>query len=293
MRLNMLPPINIDPKTFLYKHCSLPALPTILIKIQKLINSGEGDFTEITELIQKDTALTAQVTKIVNSAYYSLPFEVTKVKMALSYLGINEIHRIVLNISIMNGLADGEEDLFNQVWSHSLHTALCAKNLALKYEPFLDPGEVWTLGLLHDIGKLVYLKFFPDHYKAISKLAEMNGCLFSEAEAEYSLPSSAYLGGLLCDRWRLPQRIKDVCLYHSLHDIDSLSESQNSAKPFIRIVILSNLFSILTMNVMNPKKQEEIKQVIADMLSLDKTSLLLLLGELLELKDEAINLILT
>ena len=47
------------------------------------------------------------------------------------------------------------------------------------------------------------------------------------------------------------------------------------------------------MNVMNPKKQEEIKQVIADMLSLDKTSLLLLLGELLELKDEAINLILT
>ncbi len=288
---NMLPPIIIDPKFFLYEHCSLPALPSILTEIQSLMNCGEVNFSEITELVLKDTALTAQVLKIANSAYYSLPVEVSRVKVAVAYLGINEIHRIVLSISIKNGLAGVEKELFNEVWSHSLHAALCAKNLANRYEPLLDTGEVWTVGLLHDIGKLVYIKFFPKHYKAISNLAEMKGCLFSEAEAEYSLPSSAYLGSLLCDRWRLPQRIKDSCMYHSLRDIHRLSENNNLENPYIRIGILSNLFSNLTMNVLNPDKQEEIEQVIGEILSLDKTNLQLLLCEQLELKDEAIKLI--
>ena len=56
---------------------------------------------------------------------------------------------------------------FDEIWFHSLNTALCARELTLKYEPLLNAGEVWTSALLHDIGKLVYLKFFPEHYEVL------------------------------------------------------------------------------------------------------------------------------
>lgn len=288
--LDGLPPIKIDPDTFLYNHCALPSLPAILTKFQELMNSGIASFTKITELIIRDTSLTAQVLKIVNSAYYSLPVDVTRVKVAVAYLGINEIHRIVLSISIINCLSNDEEEYFSDIWTHSLHTALCAKNLALRYEPLLDSGEIWTLGLLHDIGKLVYLKFFPDHYKEIYDYSQTNGCLFSEAEKEYLVPTSAYLGSLLCDRWRLPKRIKDSCLYHSLYDMRN-GANDNIKNPFVRVVALSNLLSTLAIAKLNQTKQNEITKLIGDTLGLDKTNLLSLINEHSKLKEEVIMLI--
>ena len=289
--MHTLSPIEIDPKTFLYKHCALPALPIVLTKIQENLYSEEVNLDKISDLIMKDAALTTQMLKIVNSAYYNLPIEIDKVKMAVAYLGINEIHRIVLSVSVMNGLASSEVAEFKEIWLHSLYTAFCARKLAQNYEPLLNPNEIWTSALLHDIGKLVYLKFFPDHYIELKRYAGEKGCLFSEAEKEFSLPASSYLGSLLCDRWRLPHRIKDSCLHHTLQDLKPYSVGKSEADSFIRIIILSNLIAIVTTNKLKQEKYEEINDAVKDALGLKEADLLMLLNEVSKFKDEAATLI--
>ncbi len=285
--MKKLPPINIDPQTFLYKHCTLPALPAVLTKIQENLYSEDVDLDKISDLIMKDAALTTQMLKIVNSAYYSLPMEINKIKVAVAYLGINEIHHIVLSFSVINTLVSKDQKAFNEIWFHSLYTAICARELTRLYEPLLDTAEVWTSALLHDIGKLVYLKFFPEHYILLRQYAEKNGCLFSKAEKELSYPTSSYLGSLLCNRWGLPHRIKDSCLHHTLEDLKPYSAGKSEADSFIRIIILSNLIATVTTNRLKQEKVEEINDALKDALALNEADLLILLNEVSKLKDEA------
>ena len=231
--MSNLPAIEIDPKTFLYNHCELPSLPEILLEIQKLMSSNDFTANKIANLINNDTAMTAQVLKVANSAYYSFPKEIKDVKFAVAYMGINDIYRIVLSLSVVNTLSAGDKESFNKIWLHSVYTTLCARYLSRKYEPLIAAGEIWAAAILHDIGKLVYLKFYPEHFKALLNHSEENGILFSESEKNMKLPKSSYLGVLLSDRWRLPIRVKEACAFHGMRD---LSNSQGTSIEFISYI---------------------------------------------------------
>ncbi|MHA2052271.1 MAG: HDOD domain-containing protein [Candidatus Hodarchaeales archaeon] len=277
--LSGLAPIEIDPKTFLYEHCTLPALPEVVGKIQGIMESYDTSTVQVTHLISSDAALVAEVLKMANSAYYGLPREIGDIKMGVALLGVNEVYRIKLLMSVKNALATDQKSEFDKIWLHSLLTAHCAKYLAKEYDPYLPVDEIWTAAILHDIGKFVYLKFFPEHLKALTQFREENGCLFSEAEKHLSLPSSAYLGALLCDRWRLPGKIKDACNSHTLQDL-LFSKEKDSPDAFIRMIILGNLIAVLTTEELNPKKKNEIVDAIKTTLSLGKKDFLLLMGKI-------------
>jgi HD-like signal output (HDOD) protein len=186
----MLKPIEIDPKTFLREHCSLPALPEAVIRIQRMMQDEGTDSGMVAEIISGDPALVAQVLTVINSAYYSLPKTTSNVKYAVAYLGLSAIQRIVISVGVVNAMGIKEKKELNGYWYHSFFTALTTKYLAKKFWSYLDPEELWTASILHDIGKLVYIKFFLEHYKELKRYCEQNGCLFSEAEEHYKLPAS-------------------------------------------------------------------------------------------------------
>ncbi len=285
-----LKPIEIDPKTFLYQHCELPVLPDVLTKIQSTIASGDYTAKLITDIISNDPSIVAEIIKIANSAYFNLPREIKEVKFAVAYLGIVEIQRIVLSISIVNTLSTADRKNFDKVWFHSVYTALCTKYLAAKYEPLVVPGEIWAAAILHDIGKLVYLKFFPDHYQVLEKYADQNGCLFSDAEQFYNFPSSSYLGSLLCDRWRLPVEIKDICENHSIKTFLTSKDSSNEST-FRRLVSAGNLFAIMLSNKLNNTYSDKIKAAMTKVLNISESDFLLIIADLTDMKREAEKLI--
>ena len=102
--MDKLEPIKIDRNTFLRQHCTLPALPSILTKIQNNIHSDDFSIKDASDLISSDPSLVAQILKVANSAYYGFPREISDAKFAIAYLGINEVYRIVLTVSVVNTL---------------------------------------------------------------------------------------------------------------------------------------------------------------------------------------------
>jgi HD-like signal output (HDOD) protein len=282
----MLDPIKIDPKTFLRQHCTLPALPGVVNELQRVIHGGNVDTDKVAELISSDPALLAQALKIVNSAYYGLPREIGDVRFAIAFLGLNEIYRMVLSLSVINSLAINRKDELDDFWFHSFYAALCTKYLANKYNSHLSPEELWSAAILHDIGKLVYLKFFPDHYTALKDFSREQGCLFSEAERHFSLPSSAFLGTLLCDHWRLPEKIRDACEFHSPRDLLSVTENTPSAD-FRRMICLGNLLAIISTDELTTTNREDISAAAQSALNLTGGEFLTLMGDIYELRTEA------
>ena len=139
--------------------------------------------------------------------------------------------------------------------------------------------------MLHDIGKLVYLKFFPEHYKALTSFCKEHGCLFSEAEKQFSLPASAYLGTLLCHHWRLPDRITQACEFHTLKDLLE-SERSKPSDGFRRIICLASVLTVFSTEEVHNALKQEIVRVARRVLDRTDSQCLMLMGDIYDLRLE-------
>jgi HD-like signal output (HDOD) protein len=282
----LLDPIHIDPKTFLRDHCTLPALPEVLARMQEILEGEQIDIDEVVDPMRSEPALVGQVLKMVNSAYYGLPREVGDVKYAIAFLGFSEIHRIMLSFTIARAFVTDQKEALKELWFHSFHTALCAEHVMKKDATGRHTPDAWSAALLHDVGKLVYLKFFPQHFLAMREYARANGCLFSAAEMEFDLPASAYLGTLLCDHWRLPLVVRDSCESHTL---ETVYENVSGVGPLQIPVVVSvcNLVSVLSTGTLADSVAEEIARVTMQTLDYDEPAFADLMTVVKELGTDA------
>lgn len=285
--MHKLPPIEIDPKTFLRQHCALPALPRVVTTLQDMLQTEDSSITKVSELISSDPALVAQILKIVNSAYYSLPQEVTKIQFAVAFLGLNEVCRLALTLSVVNTLDVAQSRELAAFWFHSFYSALCTKYLAKTYIPQLPFDELWSAAILHDIGKLVYLKFFPEHFAALQAYCAEQGCLFSAAEERLGMPSSSFFGILLCEHWLLPSKVRDACTWHSLKDMETLRQDTSPGGDFKRMVCLGNLTAVLSHDVLETDVKQQLAEAITGVLRITDSQFLTLMGSIYDLRLEA------
>lgn len=75
---------------------SLPRPPAIYAELVALANRPNSTVSEIAQLVERDLSTTAEVLKLVNSSFFALPNEVTSVSRAISLLGLNVLHSLVL-----------------------------------------------------------------------------------------------------------------------------------------------------------------------------------------------------
>ncbi|RMH61094.1 MAG: HDOD domain-containing protein [Calditrichaeota bacterium] len=280
-----LPPIQIDSEEQFLQHHKLPVLPEIIQKLQKKIQDEDINITEISELVQSDPALSAQILKIVNSAYYSLKREVHNLKIAIAFLGINEIHRIILSLSVINTLSVDDKSILKGYWYASYYTAIIARTLATRFARLLDPEELWSAALLHDIGSLFYLKFYPKHFKAINIVADKRKILPEEAEKLLEFPASSWLGVMLSEHWRLPANVRMACEFHTLDKLDEIRDDDPHSD-FKRVITFARLCADFTNSELKPETREVISQKLMEHFGLDNEEFLLLVGEIRERQED-------
>ena len=69
----------------------LEPIPAIASQIMTKSEDPDSSLAEIADLIVNDPALTANLLKICNSAYFALPCKVESVKEAVAWLGLDQI----------------------------------------------------------------------------------------------------------------------------------------------------------------------------------------------------------
>jgi HD-like signal output (HDOD) protein len=191
----------------------------------------------------------------------------------------------VLTLSVIDALDVTNQKELNTFWRHSFYTALCAKHLAKEYAPHYSLDELWPPAMLHDIGKLVYLKFFPKHYEALTTYRVTQGCLFSEAENELGLPASSYFGRLLCDHWRLPSGVIDACECHTLEHLYD-TQGRDATSMFRRVICVGNLLSLVSDNHLNAKTEKSIAGAVQKQMGWDEPQFLMNVADIYELREK-------
>ncbi len=188
----------------------LPTLPSIAHKLITMASSDEAGPNELSELIGQDPSLTMKVLRAANSAFYALQIEVTSIKHAIVLLGMQEVRRIAIGsvlaerfLSVAPEAKKEAEDL----WRHLLATAVLAQDLTRTGE---EEPDLYTLGLLHDLGWLVLLAEAPKVYKSLVDEKELS---LAQVERNWGVDHQ-FWGARLAERWSMPEPFQVVNLRH-------------------------------------------------------------------------------
>lgn len=196
---------------------SIPPLPAILLAVTEMANDPETEDAEFAKVIEADQVMTARLLKVANSAFYGRTGSVTTIPGAISVLGRHGVRNLIIALSLldhkMGGRASAEQrELF---WRHSISVASIARQLGARF-PRVDPDEAFLAGLIHDIGKLVFIEFYPDLYKSIWEETVRTGRFLHDVEAEVFGIDHSQIGSILCWKWNLPPPLDQAVGFHQL-----------------------------------------------------------------------------
>lgn len=189
----------------------MPAFPKSVQRVLELTRDVNSTPKDLVEVIDKDPVLTVKILKVVNSAYYSLPKQITSVGHSVVYLGFNTIKNVALSIAAIGMLPRTNEAGFDgqQYLLHSLATAAIAKQLAMKVDD-ADPMDCFIAGLLHDFGKVVLAQFMPKEFRAALDVSKQQGTSLHLALREVIEVDHAVVGAMLVEKWRFAPKLVET-----------------------------------------------------------------------------------
>ncbi len=186
----------------------LPSLPFVVQKVIETLNSPKSSISSVAEVISKDQYLTSVMLKIANSAYYGYPRRIETVKQAIIIMGFKSVSDILLTISVLDIFNKSKIPGFNIVsfWEHAIGTAVAAKIIG-KRVGYVPAEELFTPGLLHDLGKAVMSSFFMEDYRKVIKDAVDGKKWIGKAESDILETTHATIGKIVAESWNLPEKI--------------------------------------------------------------------------------------
>lgn len=198
---------------------SLPPVSQAALRLVNLLDQPAVSNDEVVQVLKYDNVLTAKLLRACNSPYFGLEEPVSSVDQAILILGHQQILHIVLTLAFGGAMTvplAGYAVEANELWRHSLTAATAAEFLINEgVYVSVDPPVAFTVGLLHDIGKLVMSQALTPEYQIEirGRIAERS-LSRSEAEKEVLGTDHSEVGGALLEVWNLPEEIIEAVGNH-------------------------------------------------------------------------------
>jgi len=217
---------------------SLPTLPSVLLRVNDLVNNPKSSALQLSRVIMEDQALTVRLLRLVNSPFYGFPRRIATVTEALTILGFNQVRNLLLTVTVVDLLGAEETADFSpmRLWQHSVGTAV-AGSLIAKRIGHEDREELFVAGLLHDVGKLVEFQVARKFFLQALQVVKVRDLLLRDAEQEVFGYSHDQVGRLLGEQWKLPVRLGEAIACHHRPDL------AQAAKREAAIIHLADILS--------------------------------------------------
>lgn len=200
---------------------NLKPFPRIAQQLLELIEDPNSSSEDIAELILYDPAITANILRVSNSAFFSLPRKIESVQEAVSILGMNHIIDLVMVKFGSENFKQGQDGYGlheGELWRHAVSSALISKELAAKMN-ISGAHSIFTASLLKDIGKIVLDRFAASAFEKIYNTSKNRGISFRDAEKAIIGIDHAEIGGLIAESWGFPDKlVKMIKNHHSPRD---------------------------------------------------------------------------
>lgn len=198
---------------------TIPTLPSVVSRIKALLDDPNAGMPEIAEVVTQDASIAAKVLRMANSAYYGQTEQVVSIQRAAVVLGSSTLKNIVLQASLISQyehLAASPDFDPAVVWKHAILTAQISQSVSRSCRALLalDHDEFYTCGLLHDVGKIVFLDGCGDDYINAVYKARLARMPLAVAEERTFGFSHAEIGAMIAAHWKLPRTVVTAIRLH-------------------------------------------------------------------------------
>lgn len=209
---------NPRAKQILAQKLTLPTLPAVVQKVNAMLQDPDTGTREIAVLIAQDPPLAAKVLKIANSSYYGLRERCISTEKASAVLGTKVLRNVVMQAAVISQFDHLKSSGFDldELWRHSIVTGQVAAFLAKRSRRAfgISPDELYTCGLLHDLGKLVILGNLRNEFIGIMHRADAEQLPVQVCEQQKLGFDHTDVGALIALQWGLPPAVASAIQYH-------------------------------------------------------------------------------
>lgn len=220
--INDLKPImtRSEIKEYLDNCEELKALSPTVAQVLKMTQSSRCSIEQVTKVIKQDHAISLKILKLANSTAYTRGEPVDTIQKAVTRIGLSQIRQTVLNISIVDKFSNNEQtELISTpyFWEHSIATGLIAVEITHGLggsNPQIE--SAFTMGLLHDIGRMAYLEMLGDKYVHVLEAAQALQVPLEQVESRMLLINHADAMDRILHKWKFPKELINPIAMHQL-----------------------------------------------------------------------------
>lgn len=223
---------------------NLPSVPELYLEIADALQSPTASAQRIAEIASKDPAISAKLLQLANSAFFGFSRKVYSVDEAVQYLGVGAIQSLAMAVPIFSSFSRNKCAGFciDQVWEHSIRTAVIGRRISSHYLDGAFMGEqAFCAGILHDLGKIILADGLPGAYAVVLKESRDTRTPLYDVERKYLHTTHAEVGAYLLALWGLPIPLveavachhhprrcgtREVCLAGVVHMANALQHSR-------------------------------------------------------------------
>jgi HD-like signal output (HDOD) protein len=185
-------------------------------KVLALLDDPDCGVSDLSDIIRHEPALTANLLKLANSAYFGLPGKLNDAKQAIVYLGMSQVVDLVLLVSCSNSFSGSHEGYglkAGELWKSAVSGAIIANDLA-QLKGLKQGSLIFTGSLLRDIGKVVLDQFINPAISKIMDRVTDQSITFAEAERQVLGFDHVQVGAMVAKNWNFPDALQCVIRYY-------------------------------------------------------------------------------
>jgi HD-like signal output (HDOD) protein len=184
-------------------------------RVMTLMDNPESGMADLAEVIQYEPALTANVLKLANSAYFGLPGKIEDAKQAIVFLGMTQVVELVLLVCCsepFHGSHAGYELSQGELWKSAVSAAIMANDLS-EIKGLKQAALPFTGALLRDVGKVVTDRHVQSKKEEILSLVKAQSVTFMVAERQVLGFDHTQAGAIIAEKWHFPADLQCILKY--------------------------------------------------------------------------------
>lgn len=197
---------------------TLPALPKNLIRLVDEMQSPDASAGRVSGIIEEDIALTAQVLKLTNSAYFALTRPATTVQQAVRLLGLDTVRALILMSGVFEAFRNHhviDIPIIERLEERSLTIGAATQAIAAAENlPQPTCERARCAGMLAHVGSLLLMANWPDKVAEVMSMLDHEGGNVVERERATIGAGHPEVGAYLLGLWGFSDDVVEAVAYH-------------------------------------------------------------------------------
>jgi putative nucleotidyltransferase with HDIG domain len=209
-----------------------------LARLSAAADSPDPEPVELAKVLETDPALASAILRSVNSSSYGLKSPCASVRRAVPLLGTRGTVQVARATSILANFSF-DTPVAKALLDHAQVVAALSSYFAKVC--LLPKEDAYTIGLLHDVGKMMLLHTDAARYESILGQYSNGGDTSQEAERALYGYDHAILGAQVLRAWKIPEPMPQIIQWH--HDRSRAYEEGGKIGMMVRILRLADFLA--------------------------------------------------